>query len=90
MLIHMLCLEVRICEKTSTDGLEACIRRRKEDTRYVAHITRVDLSCQGTMAMDCEHARNMSHRHLICHFLDLDFLEREELGSTRAEEELPL
>jgi hypothetical protein len=42
------------------------------------------------MAVNGQGAGNVAHRHLVGHLLDLDFLERNELGSTSRQEQLTL
>ena len=46
------------------------------------YVTRIDCSSESAVQVDSHRPRDMANRHLICHFLDLDLLERPETRCT--------
>lgn len=83
-------LEVCVCEESGFHGLEAGIRRGQEDTRDVNDIARVDLANEATKTVNRQGTRDLANGDLLGHFLDLDLLEGQELGSSRRGVELTL
>lgn len=81
-------LEVGIGEQTSFDGLEPGIGRWEKDTGDIDDFTGVDCAGLRAVGVDGEGAGDVADRNLVRHFLDTDFLEREELGGTGGHEEL--
>ena len=87
VLSDVLGFKIGVCEETRTDGAEASVRGWKENASNIDDIARVQLAGERAMAVDGESARDVAHGDLVRNFLDFDFLERKEFGSSCRSEE---
>ena len=83
VLSDMLGFEVCVCEEACLDCFEASVWCWEKDTSDIHDISRVDLPCQSAMAVHVQGSGDVANRHLIRHFLDFDFLKRQEFGCSR-------
>ena len=80
VLIYMHCLEICVRQQACADSFEACVGCWKKDASNIDDIARVDLSRQRSMAVNCQHSRDVANRYLISHLLDLDLPETAEIS----------
>lgn len=90
MLSDVLRLEIGVCQQACSNGLEAGIWCRQEDTGDIDDVSRVDPTCQGSVTVDGERPRYVPYRNLVRHLLDLDLLKRQELRRPSGQEQLSL
>jgi len=65
-LVYMVHFQICVSEKTTANGLEACVGNGKEDATQMDDVARIHGVCEAAIHVHRHGSRNMTNRDLIC------------------------